>query len=162
MTDDYTTPEDVEGQELDDVADFDAFFAEQSEPKPEGQPLRMYGRTYHLPTSLPLLFTLQLHRLKTSARAEDITNLLGALFGPEAVQHWTDMRMSDRRLGILLKWATSNVATPGSLSMERAAELYDEQEAAKAAEGKARPARARTKATPKKKTAAKRASSGKR
>ncbi|WP_327368722.1 hypothetical protein [Streptomyces sp. NBC_01217] len=156
----------AEAEQLDDVADFDAFFAEQAEPERKGLPLRMYGRTYHLPPSLPLLFTLQLDRLKSSARPEDIRNLLASLFGPDAVEHWTDARMSDRRLGIVLKWATANVAKPGSLTMERAAELYDEQEAAKeaakATAGKARPAKVRTKATPKKKSAPRPSSSGTR
>jgi hypothetical protein len=126
-------------QAVDDVADFDAFFAEQAEPERRGVPLRLYGRTYTLPPTLPALYMLQLHRVMHSARPEDIRRLLGSLFGPEAVDDWAEAGMDDRKLGIVLMWATANVADPGSLSMEQAAAAYDKREAAKA--GKApRPA----------------------
>lgn len=121
-----------------EVADFDAFFAEHAEPERTGVPLRLYGRTYVLPPSLPALFTLQLHRVQHSARPDDIRRLLASLFGPDAVDHWTERGMTDRQLGIVLLWATANVAKPGSVSMERAAQMYDEREQAKA-QGKARP-----------------------
>lgn len=125
-----------------EVADFDAFFAEQARPKRKGVPLRLFGRTYILPASLPALFTLQLHRVQHSARPEDIRRLIGSLFGPEAVDVFTEAGMEDRELGIVLLWSTANVAEPHSISMERAAQLYDEREAAK---GKAAPRPARTK-----------------
>lgn len=127
-----------------ELADFDAFFAEQAEPEPKGVPLRLYGRTYTLPGTLPALFTLQLHRVQHSARPEDIRRLLSSLFGPDAVDHWTEHGMSDRQLGIVLLWSTANVADPGAVSMERAAQLYDEREQAKA-QGKARPRPAKPK-----------------
>ncbi|MFI0736410.1 hypothetical protein ACH4S9_46685 [Streptomyces sp. NPDC021225] len=129
-----------------EVADFDAFFAEQAEPERQGVPLKLYGRTYVLPPSLPALFTLQLHRVQHSARPDDIRRLLGSLFGPDAVGHWAEAGMSDRQLGIVLLWSTANVAEPGAVSMERAARLYDEREAAK---GKAVPRRAQGKPRPK-------------
>ncbi|MFF9034031.1 hypothetical protein ACF090_00975 [Streptomyces sp. NPDC014892] len=140
-----------------EVADFDAFFAEQAEPERKGVPLRLYGRTYTLPPTLPALFTLQLHRVQHSARPDDIRRLLGSLFGPDAVDHWTEAGMDDRRLGIVLLWSTANVADPGTISMERAAQLYDEREAAK---GKA-PAR-KTPAKPRPKGKGKPRNSGKR
>lgn len=127
-----------------EVADFDAFFAEQAEQEPQGVPLKLYGRTYTLPGTLPALFTLQLHRVQHSARPEDIRRLLASLFGPDAVDHWTERGMSDRQLGIVLLWSTANVADPGAVSMERAAQLYDEREQAKA-QGKARPRPAKPK-----------------
>ncbi|MFB6846204.1 hypothetical protein ACFCXS_15265 [Streptomyces sp. NPDC056373] len=135
---------DLEG--VREVADFDAFFAEQGEQEPEGVPLKLYGRTYTLPATLPALFTLQLHRVQHSARPEDIRRLLASLFGPDAVDHWTERGMSDRQLGIVLLWATANVADPGTVSMERAAQLYDEREQAKA-QGKARPRPAKPKSS---------------
>ncbi|ALM38233.1 hypothetical protein [Streptomyces sp. FR-008] len=122
-------------QFVDDVADFDAFFAEQGAPR-RGVPLRLFGRTYHLPPALPALYVLQLHRVKHSAAPEDVSRLLAALFGPDAVNHWADNGMDDRQLGIVLMWATANVAKPGAMSMEEAAAEYDRREAAKA--GKAR------------------------
>lgn len=139
----------LEGEGV-EVADFDAFFEETSEPEPEGVPLKLYGRTYVLPGTLPALFSLQLHRVRNSARPEDIRRLLGALFGPDAVDHWTERGMSNRKLGIVLLWSTANVAEPDSVSMERAAELYDEREASK---GKAAPRPAKTKAKAKPKAA---------
>lgn len=142
-----------------DLADFDAFLGEVEEAR-AGLPFRMYGRTYRLPASMPLLFTLHLHRLKESARPQDVEALLTTLFGTDAIDRWTQAGMDDRRLGVVLMWATTNVAKPGTLSLEQAAALYDERETAKATAGKARPAKARTKATPKKKTAARASSSG--
>lgn len=148
--------------QLGEVADFDAFFAEQAEPEKQGQPVLLFGRTYTLPPSLPALFTLQLQRVQHSARPDDIRRLLGSLFGPDAVDHWTETGMTDRQLGIVLVYATSNVAEPGSVSMERAAELYDQREKAKAgAQGKAARAR-KTPAKPKPKGKGRTASSGKR
>lgn len=143
-----------------DVADFDAFFAEQATPRHRGVPLRLFGRTYTLPPSLPALYVLQLHRLTHSANPEDVSRLLAALFGPDAVNHWADNGMDDRQLGIVLMWATANVAKPGALSMEQTAAEYDRREAAKA--GKAqRPATAsRPKNRPKGK--GKRSNSGRR
>jgi hypothetical protein len=127
-----------------EVADFDAFFAEQR-PKAErqGVPLRLYGRTYTLPPSLPALFTLQMHRVQHSSRPEDIERMLSTLFGPDAVGHWAESGMDDRRLGIVLLWAVANVAEPHSLSMAEAARLYDEREAAKASGKAVRPAPAK-------------------
>ncbi|MEV5131441.1 hypothetical protein AB0K87_13225 [Streptomyces sp. NPDC053705] len=142
-----------------EVADFDAFFAEQAEQEPEGVPLKLYGRTYILPGTLPALFTLQLHRVQNSARPEDIRRLLGSLFGPDAVDHWTEAGMSDRHLGIVLLWSTANVADPGAVSMQRAAELYDEREQAKST-GKATPRPVKSKAKAKAKPKAKPRSSG--
>ncbi|GHA19434.1 hypothetical protein ACFOOM_10200 [Streptomyces echinoruber] len=121
-------------QDVDQVADFDQFFAEQAEPR-RGLPLRLFGKVYTLPSSLPALYMLQLHRVMHSARPEDMRRLLASLFGPEAVDEWAEAGMSDRQLAIVLMWATANVADPGSLSMEQAAAEYDKREAAK---GKAR------------------------
>ncbi|APD18545.1 tail assembly chaperone [Streptomyces phage Picard] len=135
-------------QDVDDVADFDAFFAEQAQPR-RGVSLRLFGRTYTLPSTLPALYMLQLHRLKNSTNPEDIHRLLAPLFGPDAVAHWSDNGMDDRQLGIVLMWATANLAAPGSLSMGQAAAEYDRREAAK---GKAPAAttRPKPKARPKK------------
>ncbi|MET7811785.1 hypothetical protein ABZT26_13105 [Streptomyces sp. NPDC005395] len=146
---------DVE-QGVDDVADFDAFFAEQAQPR-RGVPLRLFGRTYTLPPTLPALYMLQLHRVMRSTNPEDINRLLAALFGPEAVNHWAENGMDDRQLGIVLMWATANVASPGSLSMEQAAAEYDKREAAK---GKARAATTRPRPKNRPKGKGKRPNSG--
>ncbi|MCM1973766.1 MULTISPECIES: hypothetical protein [Streptomyces] len=130
-------------QVLDDVTDFDQFFAEQT-TAPRGLPLRLFGRTYTLPARLPALYVLQLHRVMHSANPEDVSRLLAALFGPDALNHWAEAGMDDRQLGIVLMWSTANVANPGAMTLEQAAAEYDRREAAKA--GKAqRPATARPK-----------------
>ncbi|MCG7524943.1 hypothetical protein MHW47_10905 [Streptomyces sp. OfavH-34-F] len=146
--------------DLQDVADFDAFFAEQAGPEPQGLPLRLYGRTYTLPASLPALFTLQLHRVQHSARPEDIRRLLASMFGPDAVDHWTEQGMDDRRLGIVLLWAIANIAEPGALGMEQAAAEYDRREAVKAGKAQRPATTARPKTRPKGK--GKRPGSGRR
>jgi hypothetical protein len=126
-----------------DVADFDAFFSEQAEQR-EGVPLRLFGREYRLPTSLPLLFTLQMERLKDSADPDDIRKMLASLFGPDALDAWAERGMTDRQLGVVLVWSTANCRKPGAVSMSEAARLYDERE--NAAAGKAAPNRAERRA----------------
>lgn len=137
MTEPTTDPRETGDQ----VADFDAFFAEQGPAKREGERLRLYGREYRLPATVPALFTLQLQRVQNSARPEDIRAMLAALFGPDAVDDWAAHGMGDDQLGTVLLWGTANCAKPGSMSVERAAELYREREQAKSQQGKAnRPA----------------------
>ncbi|MFK0233727.1 hypothetical protein [Streptomyces vinaceus] len=138
-----------------EVADFDAFFAEQTRPAAQGLPLRLFGRDYVLPPKMTTLFALQLQRVHTSARPEDIRRLLGALFGPDAIGDWTEHGMDDRQFGIVLLWSTSNMTEPGSMTMAQAAEEYDAREAAQATAGKARP-------RPRPKGKGKQRSSGKR
>ncbi|ARB11436.1 tail assembly chaperone [Streptomyces phage ToastyFinz] len=122
---------DDDDQALDDVTDFDQFFAEQT-TAPRGLPLRLFGRTYTLPARLPALYVLQLHRVMHSANPEDVSRLLAALFGPDALNHWAEAGMDDRQLGIVLMWSTANVANPGAMTLEQAAAEYDRREAAKA------------------------------
>ncbi|MCL6302822.1 hypothetical protein [Streptomyces kronopolitis] len=112
----------------DQVADFDAFFAEQNEVR-FGATLRLYGREYVLPTALPLLFTLQMDRVQSSSDPEDIRRLLSSLFGPKALDDWADQGMDDRQLGIVLLWSAANAREPGCISIPEAVKLYDEQQA---------------------------------
>ncbi|MCY0942602.1 hypothetical protein [Streptomyces antarcticus] len=128
-----------------EVADFDAFFAEQTRPAPQGVPLRLYGRDYVLPPKLSTIFALQLHRVRDSANPDDIRRLLAALFGPDAVDHWAENGMDDRSFGIVLLWSTANMTQPGSMTMAEAAEAHDAREAAQAPAGKVRPPRPRPK-----------------
>lgn len=137
-----------------EVADFDAYFEEQTQRPPEGLPLRLFGRDYVLPPKLSTIFALQLHRVQSSAHPNDIRRLLAALFGPDAIDHWAENGMDDRTFGIVLLWSTSNMTAPGSMSIAQAAEEYDAREAAQAKAGKAKPPRPRPKG--------KRRSSGKR
>lgn len=123
------------------VADFDAFFAEQNETR-FGATLRLYGHEYVLPTSLPLLFTLQMERVQNSSDPDDIRRLLSSLFGPAALDEWAEHGMTDRQLGVVLLWSAANSREPGCLTIAEAVDLYDEQEAAKeegGGEGKAPP-----------------------
>ncbi|MGY4990901.1 hypothetical protein [Streptomyces nigrescens] len=125
----------IQEHERGEVADFDAFFSENSEPR-FGAVLRLYKREYVLPTSLPLLFTLQMERVKDSDDPDDIRRLLASLFGPRALDEWAEHGMTDRQLGIVLVWAAANSREPGCLSMPEAAAAYDEKERE---EGKAQP-----------------------
>ncbi|MFF7295308.1 hypothetical protein [Streptomyces sp. NPDC008265] len=138
-----------------EVADFDAFFAEQTRPAPQGLPLRLFGRDYVLPPKMTTLFALQLQRVHASERPEDIRRLLVALFGPDAIGDWVENGMDDRQFGIVLLWSTSNMTAPGSMTMAQAAAEYDAREAAQATAGKARP-------RPRPKGKGKRRSSGRR
>ncbi|MFJ7337882.1 hypothetical protein ACIQUU_32115 [Streptomyces sp. NPDC101116] len=117
------------------AADFDAFFGEEVNRR-ERPTLTVCGKTYTLPDSLPLMFTLQAERVQESSSVDDVRKMLAPLFGADALDHWADNGMTDRQFRIVLVYATANVRTPGSLTMQAAAELHDRQEAEKAA-GKA-------------------------
>ncbi|MFF7146043.1 hypothetical protein ACFZB5_33420 [Streptomyces nodosus] len=139
------------------AADFDAFFAEQAAPRPR-QPLTLYGETYTLPDSLPLMFTLQMERVQDSSDLDDVRKMLASLFGADTLDTWAERGMTDRQFRIVLIYASANVNRPGSVSMQRAAELHDEREAEQA--GKAPANRAARRSAAKKK--GKRGSSGAR
>ncbi|MFJ9816158.1 hypothetical protein ACIRU3_12995 [Streptomyces sp. NPDC101151] len=132
------------------AADFDAFFAEQ-DTAAERVSLTLFGRTYVLPASLPLMFTLQMERVQHSSEPGDIAKMLATLFGAGALDTWAEAGMTDQQLGIVLIYAAGNIRAPGSVSMQRAAELYAEQEKGKAAAPNRAARRATTKKTAKKK-----------
>ncbi|MFD7121902.1 hypothetical protein ACFWAA_33415 [Streptomyces sp. NPDC059922] len=113
------------------MADFDAFFAEESATRPRER-LTLYGRTYTLPESLPLMFTLQMERVQDSSDPDDIRRMLATLYGADVLDLWAEKGMTDRQLGILLMYSAGTIRKPGSITMQRAAELYAEQEAGKA------------------------------
>ncbi|QMP84118.1 tail assembly chaperone [Streptomyces phage Alderaan] len=113
------------------TADFDAFFAEQAEQQPR-QALALFGRTYTLPESLPILFTLQAERLQASEDPNDVRRMLTALYGGDVLDEWAEHGLTDKQLGILLIWSAAAIRSPGKVSMERAAELYAEQATGKA------------------------------
>ncbi len=127
-------------------ADFDAFFAEESRTRPREQ-LTLYGTTYTLPESLPLMFTLTMERVQESSDPADVRRLLSTLYGADVLDEWAEHGMTDRQLGVVLIYSAANIRTPGSVSMARAAELHAEQEAGKAAAQN----RAQRRAKPKKK-----------
>ncbi|MEU9306957.1 hypothetical protein [Streptomyces sp. NPDC048256] len=139
-------------------ADFDAFFAEQDTSRPR-ESFTLYGALYVLPDSLPLMFTLQAERMQNSNDPNDVRKMLGTLFGGDTLDVWAEAGMTDRQFGIVLIYSAANVRTPGSVTMERAAELHDDQEHARTAGKAAAPNRAARRAKPKN---AKRRSSGKR
>ncbi|WP_445396434.1 hypothetical protein ACSMX9_22570 [Streptomyces sp. LE64] len=120
--------------------DLDAFFAEEATRRP-GHCFTLYGREYRLPDSVPLLFTLQSERLRDSSDPADIRRMLAPLVGADALDTWAAAGMTDRQFGITLLYASANTAAAGSMTLPRAAELYDEQQARRSAEGEApRPA----------------------
>jgi hypothetical protein len=146
-------------QDLADNGDFDAFFREEAaKGKRKRQSVTLYGSTYILPETMPLMFTLQAERVQASTDLNDVRRMLTALFGVDALDDWAENGMDDRQFRIVLMYSAANVRSPGSLTMQRAAELYDEQEAAKDAQGKA-PAPNRA---ARRKKSGKRRSSGKR
>src|SRR5690606_4494521 len=141
-----------------DAADFDAFFSEEVDKGTRARQTLTYGgKQYVLPDSLPLMFTLQSERVQESSSIDDVRAMLAPLFGRAALDDWAAAGMTDRQFRIVLMYAAANVRRPGSLTMEAAARLHDEQEAGKAQA----PNREARRAKPKPKSK-KRASSGKR
>ncbi|MFH9831167.1 hypothetical protein ACH4NC_07610 [Streptomyces sp. NPDC017201] len=126
---------DQDDEQLDQAAghaDFDAFFAEESATRPREQ-LTLYGTTYTLPESLPLLFTLQMERVQDSSDPDDVRRMLATLYGGDVLDVWAEHGMTDRQLGVVLMYSAANIRKAGSVTMARAAELYAEQDAGKAA-----------------------------
>ncbi|CAM2785731.1 MULTISPECIES: hypothetical protein [Streptomyces] len=120
---------DQEHDERPDTADWDAFWAEERiEPRHDGMPFRMFGREWRLPSRLPALIQVQMHRVRESADPEDIQSLLGALLPSGLVDELIRRNVDDRHMGIVLAWAIANTSVPGSMSLERARRLYDEQD----------------------------------
>ncbi|UIX33543.1 hypothetical protein [Streptomyces sp. GQFP] len=159
MTTDTTEWEDLDEQPTAGApADFDAFFAEQDTTRPR-QALTLYGTRYVLPDSLPLMFTLQMERVQNSSDPRDVRKMLATLFGTDTLDVWAEHGMTDRQFGIVLIYSAANVRTPDSVTMQRAAELHDEQEQARAEGKAAAPNRAARRTKPKN---GKRRSSGKR
>ncbi|MEW1774673.1 hypothetical protein [Streptomyces sp. NPDC086777] len=113
------------------AADFDAFFAEESATRPR-QTLTLFGSTYTLPESLPLMFTLQMERVQHSSDADDVRKMLATLYGADVLDTWAEHGMTDRQLGVVLIYSAANIRRPGSCTMQRAAQLYEQQEAGKA------------------------------
>ncbi|MFF5501264.1 hypothetical protein [Streptomyces roseolus] len=111
-----------------DAADFDAFFAEQNDPRPR-QPITLFGRRHLLAAELPLMFTLEAERIQHSSNPDDIRKLLITIFGSDVLDEWAEKGLTDRQLGILLIYSAAAIRAPGTVTMERAAELHDEQEA---------------------------------
>ncbi|WP_440571949.1 hypothetical protein [Streptomyces sp. KR2] len=109
--------------------DFDAFFAEEAPA--ERTRFTLFGKEYVLPDSLPLLFTLQMERVQHSSDGEDVRKMLATLFGADPLDEWAERGMTDRQLGVVLIYSAGNIRNPGSITMARAAELYEEQEAGK-------------------------------
>ncbi|MDT3395594.1 hypothetical protein RKE29_02830 [Streptomyces sp. B1866] len=124
--------DDAQQPAADGAADFDAFFAEEAAARPR-QRLTLYGRDYLLPDSLPLLFTLQMERVQDSSDPADVRRMLATLYGADVLDLWAEQGMTDRQLGVVLIWSAGNIRKPGSVTMRRAAELYAEQDAGKAA-----------------------------
>lgn len=97
-----------------EVADFDAFFTEQAQGPRSGTTLRLYGRDYVLPTSLPMMFALQMERVKDS---DNPRRHPPAALQPCSVRgRW----MSGQRRA----WTTGNTRKPGTITVAEAAELY--------------------------------------
>ncbi|MFE4333955.1 hypothetical protein ACFRQM_32435 [Streptomyces sp. NPDC056831] len=153
MTDADLDVVDQDDEQLDQAgagpADFDAFFAEESATRPREQ-LTLYGTTYTLPESLPLLFTLQMERVQDSSDPDDVRRMLATLYGGDVLDTWAAHGMTDRQLGVVLMYSAANIRKQGSVTMARAAELYAEQDAGKdAAPANREQRRAKTKTTKK-------------
>ncbi|MGW4648039.1 hypothetical protein [Kitasatospora sp. NPDC004289] len=115
-----------------ELADFDEFFAERKAQRGPGQPLRLAGRTYRLPTQTPLAYTLLLEANDDRSDAQAIREVLTPLFGESALDDWVKAGMGDEDFEIVLAWSIANMRNPGSMSMAEAARRVTEAEAGKA------------------------------
>ena len=115
-----------------DLADFDAFFAERKAARGPGAGFVFGGRTYTLPTETPLAYTLLLEANEERSDVAALREILTPLFGPDALEQWIAAGMGDEEFQIVLAWSMANLRSPGSMSMQQAAERVAEAEAGKA------------------------------
>jgi hypothetical protein len=86
---------------------FDAFWAEvKSAEAPRYE--RILGVSVRVPTSMTLRFRRTLEQLDIHGRdtsEEEVRQVLSDLFGPSALDAWTDAGMDDEQLSVVMAWA---------------------------------------------------------
>lgn len=100
------TPDPVETPD-DGVEDFDAFWNAQ---KRQGRRVRLFGEVIELPAALPLQFEMEARRLQRSKRDQDVTRLVGILFGEDALETYAKAGMDIEQFRLLLAWAPRAIA----------------------------------------------------
>jgi hypothetical protein len=140
------------------TVDFDAFFAERRAQRGAGASMVLFGRTYTLPTQVPLAYSLLTEALADRSDLDALRQVLEPLFGADALDFWIEQGMGDNEFSIVCHWAAANMKSPGSLSEAEAAELVEAADAGKAKTPEPEPepvnrAERRAAAKPKKKAA---------
>jgi hypothetical protein len=126
--DDYDDEDDEDDEPEFDTVDADAFFAaEVSTVQPVS--LRLFGKDYTLPLTMPVAFSLLAERHREDESLATMRTVLAPVFGPDALDTWLAAGIDQRRLGVVLLWSAQNMHQPHSLSFEDAVREYDTREA---------------------------------
>lgn len=112
-----------------DVGSFDAFWAEVSGSGTE----TIRGVEVTIPTDVPIAMELRIQQLQESESEQDVRELIGLLFGGDALDQWAAAGMGLRELQTVLTWG---VARASGVEMSFR-EAYDTVTAAASSEGKA-------------------------
>lgn len=119
---------------VEQIADFDAFFAERRAQAAPGVRLRLFDQEYELPTETPLAYVLLAEANRDRSDIDSLRQVLEPLFGADAIEAWAKQGMGEFQFQTVVRWASQNMVKPHSMSIEEAAEAV-----AKPAAGKAQP-----------------------
>lgn len=117
-----------------EFADFDAAFAELPEPELTGQSYKLYGRERRIagPDNVGAMLAMGVERLQHSQDPRDIQTLIRYIFGPDALADFLRNGMSDKQMGVMLRWGMTNMANPGTMTLKQAVAEVEAMEALKA------------------------------
>lgn len=119
-----------------EVEDFDAWRAQQRAKRTGGRRVKVFGTVVTLPSSLPLGVTLSMDDLGDSSDIDDVRDVVGILYGKDALDHWIAEGVDLDDFQILMAWGVAS-ASGQNITFDRAAELVAEAEKKKATRGKA-------------------------
>lgn len=117
-------------EEIEQVEDFDAFWATQRGKQPRA---RIRGALVPIPMDLPLALVAQMHGA-TPADEEQNKELLGELYGADTIEQWVRDGMGAREFFVVLTWSFVR-GTGGTITFEEATARADEVLAAMGEDG---------------------------
>jgi hypothetical protein len=108
MLDPETTqaPEATEPED-DGLEDYDAFWQARTRKR---KGVKIGGRTFLLPASVPLQFELEARHAQRSKSEGDVRKLVGILFGADALDHFAASGMDAEQFQVLLRWSVLRMA----------------------------------------------------
>lgn len=112
-------------EDSDALEDFDAFWTARDRKHPT---VKIMGKDYTLPASLPLQFELEARRLQRSKKNGDVQKLVGILFGQDSMAEWAEAGMDIEQFQLLLAWAPRRIAGQKITLAEVKAELSEKDD----------------------------------
>lgn len=119
-------------EEAAEVEDFDAWREQQKAKRGRGRRVRIFGQLVDLPSSMPLGLSISMDTLSESSDLADVQEVVGALYGRDALDHWIAEGVDLFEFQVLMAWGIAG-ASGKRLTFDEAADLVVEAEKKKAA-----------------------------